>query len=45
MGNGEWEIVSFIPIPHSPFYCTMAETTVNALAEDAKWPVAAPRRR
>src|SRR5262245_26448771 len=34
-----------LQIPHSPFYCPVAETMINALAEDAKLPTAAPRRR
>src|SRR5262245_26292687 len=47
MGNGEWGIGNSIlyphsplPIPHPPFYCPLAETTINVLAEDAKLPTA-----
>ena len=47
VGNGEWRMGikdtnshSPLPIPHSPFYCPVAESTINALAEDEKWPAA-----
>src|SRR5215813_12491380 len=40
MGSVEWGLRILFPIPHSPFYCPVAETTNNALAEDAKWPAA-----
>jgi hypothetical protein len=42
VGNGEWEMGNSLLYPHSPLpiYCPMAETTINALAEDAKWPAA-----